>query len=96
MAIPLLEVDNVQKSYGSQEALKGVSFHVAAGEMFGLLGPNGAGKTTLLSIISTLLDPSSGEVRVLGERITPAARELRRQIGIVPQELAVHGDLTAR
>jgi ABC-2 type transport system ATP-binding protein len=96
MATPLLEVDNVHKSYGSQEALKGVSFQVTAGEMFGLLGPNGAGKTTLLSIISTLLDPSTGEVRVLGERITPTARELRRQIGIVPQELAVYGDLTAR
>jgi ABC-2 type transport system ATP-binding protein len=96
MATPLLEVDDVHMSYGSHEALKGVSFQVAAGEMFGLLGPNGAGKTTLLSIISTLLDASTGEVRLLGERITPAARELRRQIGIVPQELAVYGDLTAR
>jgi ABC-2 type transport system ATP-binding protein len=96
MATPLLEVNNVHKNYGSHEALKGVSFQVAAGEMFGLLGPNGAGKTTLLSIISTLLEPSTGEICLLGERITPNACELRRQIGIVPQELAVYGDLTAR
>jgi ABC-2 type transport system ATP-binding protein len=96
MATPILEVDDVRKSYGALEALKGVSFQVEDGDMFGLLGPNGAGKTTLLSIISTLLEPSAGEVRLLGVRITPNARELRRKIGIVPQELAVYGDLTAQ
>jgi ABC-2 type transport system ATP-binding protein len=96
MATPILEVDDVRKSYGPLEALKGVSFQVEVGDMFGLLGPNGAGKTTLLSIISTLLEPSSGAVRLLGERITPDARDLRRNIGIVPQELAVYADLTAR
>jgi ABC-2 type transport system ATP-binding protein len=96
MATPILEVDDVRKSYGKQEALKGLSFQVEDGDMFGLLGPNGAGKTTLLSIISTLLEPSAGEVRLFGERITPDARDLRRQIGIVPQELAVYGELTAR
>jgi ABC-2 type transport system ATP-binding protein len=96
MATPILEVDAVRKSYGPLEALKGVSFQVDVGDMFGLLGPNGAGKTTLLSIISTLLEPSSGAVRLLGERITPDARDLRRNIGIVPQELAVYADLTAR
>jgi ABC-2 type transport system ATP-binding protein len=96
MATPILEVADVHKNYGAHEALRGVSFHVADGEMFGLLGPNGAGKTTLLSIISTLLEPSAGEVRMLGEALTPGEREMRRQIGIVPQELAVYGDLTAR
>jgi ABC-2 type transport system ATP-binding protein len=96
MPTPILEVDAVRKNYGTQEALKGVSFCVMDGDMFGLLGPNGAGKTTLLSIISSLLEPSAGEVRLLGEKMTAAAKELRRHIGIVPQELAVYGDLTAR
>jgi ABC-2 type transport system ATP-binding protein len=96
MTTPLLEVIAVHKSYGAHAALKGVSFHVEAGEMFGLLGPNGAGKTTLLSIVSHLLEPSAGEVRILGQKITPDGLELRRQLGVVPQELAVYGELTAR
>jgi ABC-2 type transport system ATP-binding protein len=64
--------------------------------MFGLLGPNGAGKTTLLSIISCLTEAGSGEVRLLGRRLTESDREVRRLIGFVPQELAVYGELTAR
>jgi ABC-2 type transport system ATP-binding protein len=64
--------------------------------MFGLLGPNGAGKTTLLSIISCLLEASSGSVRLLGTRVKSNDREVRRLLGIVPQELAVYGELTAR
>src|SRR5437667_5673211 len=68
MPTPILEVDDVRKNYGTQEALKGVSFCVMDGDMFGLLGPNGAGKTTLLSIISTLLEASAGEVRLLGKK----------------------------
>ena len=63
--------------------------------MFGLLGPNGAGKTTLLSIVSCLMEASAGEARLLGERISTSDRGLRRKIGIVPQELALYGELTA-
>jgi ABC-2 type transport system ATP-binding protein len=96
MTPALLEVHNLHKRYGSTVALDGVSFRVAAGEMFGLLGPNGAGKTTLLSIVSCLLEPTSGEVVIGGRRASTADRDLRRQIGIVPQELAVYGELTAR
>jgi ABC-2 type transport system ATP-binding protein len=96
MTVPVLEVIAVHKNYGARAALKGVSFQVEAGEMFGLLGPNGAGKTTLLSIISHLLEPSAGEVRILGEKVTPNGLELRRRLGMVPQELAVYGELTAR
>jgi ABC-2 type transport system ATP-binding protein len=91
-----LEVHDLRKSYGATVALDGVSFRVAQGEVFGLLGPNGAGKTTLLSILSCLLRPSAGEVRLLGHAIVPADREVRRLIGIVPQELAIYADLTAR
>jgi ABC-2 type transport system ATP-binding protein len=93
---PILEVNNLQKRYGKFEALRGVSFVVNEGEMFGLLGPNGAGKTTLLSIVSCLLDATAGEVRLDGQRLVRSDRDLRRRIGIVPQELALYGELTAR
>jgi ABC-2 type transport system ATP-binding protein len=96
MPAPLLEVRDVHKRYGDTVALGRVSFGVEPGEMFGLLGPNGAGKTTLLSIISCLLEPTSGEVRILGRTVRPGDRQLRRHVGIVPQELALYGQLTAR
>jgi ABC-2 type transport system ATP-binding protein len=96
MTIPVLEVIALRKNYGAHVALNGVSFQVEAGEMFGLLGPNGAGKTTLLSIISHLILPNGGEVHILGQRVTPNGLELRRYLGVVPQELAVYGELTAR
>jgi ABC-2 type transport system ATP-binding protein len=96
MSKPFLEVGNLRKQYGDQVALDGVSVQVQEGEMFGLLGPNGAGKTTLLSIISCLLDATSGEVRLAGQVLSQRNREQRRQIGIVPQELALYGELTGR
>jgi ABC-type multidrug transport system ATPase subunit/nucleoside-diphosphate-sugar epimerase len=95
MATPILEVIDVRKRYGNTVALEGVSFQIAEGEMFGLLGPNGAGKTTLLSIVSSLLEADSGEVRILGHKLVPQDRDLRRLIGIVPQDLAIYGELTA-
>src|SRR5947207_5043501 len=96
MSTVLLEVVDLHKRYGDIVALDGVSFQVQEGEMFGLLGPNGAGKTTLLSIISCLLDVTSGEVRLAGQALSQRNREQRRQIGIVPQELALYGELTGR
>jgi ABC-2 type transport system ATP-binding protein len=91
----MLEVIDLHKRYGDNIALHRVNFRVEQGELFGLLGPNGAGKTTLLSIVSCLLEPTSGEVRILGRKVEPSDRELRRHIGIVPQELAVYGELSA-
>ena len=96
MAELVLKVVDLRKHYGSTTALDGASFEVAAGELFGLLGPNGAGKTTLLSIVSCLLEADGGEARVLGRKATTRDRELRRMIGVAPQELAVYGELTAR
>ncbi len=96
MSAAFLTVNDVRKSYGSTVALDGVGFTVAEGEMFGLLGPNGAGKTTLLSILSCLLNPSSGTARLQGLAVEPNDRAVRRFIGIVPQELAIYADLTAR
>ena len=91
----MLEVRDLSKSYGANPALAGVSFHVKPGEIFGLLGPNGAGKTTLMSIISGLLEPSSGLVFLADRPFQRRDRDMRRLIGIVPQELAIYNELTA-
>jgi len=96
MPPPLLDVLALHKRYGPVVALDHVSFGVGEGEIFGLLGPNGAGKTTLLSIVSGLLQPTAGEVRIQGRPLRAADREGRRAIGIVPQELALYGELSAR
>ncbi len=96
MAAPILEIMDLEKRYGHTVALDKVSFEVAEGEIFGLLGPNGAGKTTLLSIVSGLIPASGGDVRMMGRPALPVGKELRRQIGIVPQELAVYNELTPR
>jgi ABC-2 type transport system ATP-binding protein len=96
MTAAILEVREVSRRYGPTLALNRVSFDVREGEVFGLLGPNGAGKTTLLSIVSCLLEATSGEVRLLGKTVVPSDREVRRLIGVVPQELALYGELTAR
>src|SRR5947209_2582602 len=87
MTTPLLEVRDLHKSYGKVNALNGVTFDVAPGEVFGLLGPNGAGKTTLLSIVSCLLAADRGEARLGGQPLTPANRAVRPLLGIVPQEV---------
>ncbi|HEV3116959.1 MAG TPA: ABC transporter ATP-binding protein [Gemmataceae bacterium] len=96
MSPAFLEVRDVRKYYGAGRALDGVSFEIAQGEMFGLLGPNGAGKTTLLSILSCLMEATCGEALLCGEKLSVANRARRRDIGIVPQELALYGELTAR
>ncbi len=76
MTAPLLQVIDLHKKYGELTALGRVSFQVHEGEMFGLLGPNGAGKTTLLSILSCLAESTSGEVHVLGRRVSTTDREV--------------------
>jgi len=91
-----LEVENLHKSYGDTNALNGVSFQVQEGEIFGLLGPNGAGKTTLLSIVSCLLEASAGQAQIHGQKVDLDNKGLRRQIGIVPQELALYDELSGR
>ncbi len=92
----MLEVRNLCKNYRAAPALVGVSFTVGTGELFGLLGPNGAGKTTLMSIASGLLDATSGEVVLAGQRFNRRDRDQRRRIGIVPQDLAIYPQLSAR
>ncbi len=93
---PVLEVAGLRKRFGDVEAVRDVSFSIAPGETFGLLGPNGAGKTTTISMVSGLLRPDAGEVRVAGEAMTISSLGPKRKVGLVPQEVAVYPDLTGR
>ncbi len=96
MTAPVLSVQGITKSFGDLAAVRGVGFEIDAGETYGLLGPNGAGKTTSISIIAGLLEPDAGEVLVAGERLTTRTIAPKRLIGLVPQELAIYPDLSAR
>jgi len=95
MAI-ILEAHNLVKKYGDFAAVKGVSFDIREGEIFSLLGPNGAGKTTTISVLSTLYAPTGGDAVVAGHSVTGDPMAVRRAIGVVPQDLALYDDLTAR
>lgn len=90
-----IEVSQLHKSYGEFEAVRGISFKVAAGETFGFLGPNGAGKSTTISMLCTLLRPTEGHARVAGFDVVRQAREVRRRIGLVFQDTTLDDYLTA-
>ncbi|MGA3045977.1 MAG: ATP-binding cassette domain-containing protein [Terracidiphilus sp.] len=91
---PAIEVENIVKRYGTFEAVKGVSFSVADGEIFGLLGPNGAGKSTLIRMMTTLVPITGGHARVAGFDVTKDPNSVRRLIGVIPQALTSDQDLT--
>jgi ABC-2 type transport system ATP-binding protein len=92
----ILEARNLVKKYGDFTAVNGISFEIKEGEIFSLLGPNGAGKTTTISMLSTLYLPTSGEATIGGHSITAEPMAVRNLIGVVPQDLALYEDLTAR
>jgi ABC-2 type transport system ATP-binding protein len=92
----VIEVQNLVKSYGDVEAVRGVDIHVDAGEVFALLGPNGAGKSTIVEILEGHRTKTSGTVSVLGFDPTNRARDYRERIGIVLQETAVEEQLTVK
>jgi ABC-2 type transport system ATP-binding protein len=96
MNAPLLEIRQLRKTYGSLVAVEGVSFTVQRGECLGLLGPNGAGKTTTLSMLAGLLTPDSGQVLIEGRALAGDTDPLKQKLGLVPQELALYEDLSAR
>ena len=93
---PILEVKDLQKKYGDFAAVKGISFEIQEGEIFSLIGPNGAGKTTTLSMLSTLYTPTAGDATIGGHSISKEPMAVKQVIGVVPQELALYEDLTAR
>lgn len=92
----ILEVRNLRKTYGDLVAVADVSFAVEPGEVFGLLGPNGAGKSTTMMSVCGLLRPDAGTILLDGHELTPESRDLRRLFGVVPQDLAIYPDLSAR
>jgi len=93
---PLILVDGLRKRYGTRVALDGVGLAVGPGEIVGLLGPNGAGKSTTLSILATLLPFDAGNVTIADHPLPAAAARARRELGFVPQQVALYPTLSAR
>ena len=92
----MIAVSQLGKRYGDLVAVNDVSFVADPGAIFGLLGPNGAGKSTTIGCISGLLTPTSGRITVLGHDVVVDGRAARRELGVVPQDLALYDDLSAR
>ena len=91
-----VKVENLKKTFGTFTAVNGISFEVYKGEIFGLLGPNGAGKTTTMNMLTTLLKPTSGRASVHGFDIEKQSTEVRKNIGVVPQEYSLYDDLSIK
>ena len=91
-----IEINDLYKDFGDVQAVRGVSLEIEAGSVFSLLGPNGAGKSTTISMISGLLHPTRGDAFVLGHSITKSPLKAKSNIGVVPQDIALYEDLTAR
>ena len=89
-----IAVENIVKRYGDFEAVKGISFEVAEGEIFGLLGPNGAGKSTLIRMMTTLIPVTAGKAIIAGHDVSREPDAVRRTIGVIPQALTSDIDLT--
>tara|TARA_Y100001968_G_scaffold331243_1_gene385285 strand:+ start:124 stop:1137 length:1014 start_codon:yes stop_codon:yes gene_type:complete len=94
--MPLVEIKDLIKSYGSIQALNGLSLQIPKGSFFGLLGPNGSGKSTTLKIICTLLAPDSGQVSIAGINALVESRFVRKKLGYVAQEVSIDKILTGR
>ena len=91
-----VEVINLEKHYGKTEAVKGISFTVDKGEIFGLIGPNGAGKTTALRVIATLLQITKGSINILGFDLQKQPDEIRKLISYLPEDAGAYKNLTGR
>src|SRR5271157_2111096 len=89
-------VKNLHKNYGKNPAVQGIRFTVHSGEIFSLLGPNGAGKTTTISMLSGLTEPDEGDAFLMGHSIRLESQVARALVGVVPQEIALYMDLSAR
>jgi ABC-2 type transport system ATP-binding protein len=95
MSTPVISVDGLRKAYaGGLEAVKGISFEVSAGEIFGLLGPNGAGKTTTVGVLTTTIRPTAGQVIVAGHDVVREPLEVRRATGVVFQDSVLDNDFS--
>jgi ABC-2 type transport system ATP-binding protein len=92
----VVEVKNLVKNYGTIEAVKGISFSVSSGEIFGLIGPNGAGKTTTLRIISTLLTITSGSIKIMDFDLSKNPGEIRKIISYLPEDAGAYKNLSGK
>lgn len=91
-----IEVKHLKKSFGNLRAVQGVSFTVKKGEILSLLGPNGAGKSTIISMLTGLLTPDEGDASIMGHSITKKPKAAKASLGVVPQDIALYLDLSAR
>ena len=94
--MPIIEVQNLVKNYGSVQAVKGISFTIDQGEIFGLIGPNGAGKTTTLRVLATLLQITDGSVSMFGKDLEKYPEKIRKQISYLPEDAGAYKNLTGR
>jgi heme ABC exporter ATP-binding subunit CcmA len=92
--LALLEARGLQRSFGRVRVLSGVDLSLGPGETLAVIGPNGAGKTTLLRLLAGLVRPNAGEIRLLGQRLGRESNELRRLIGLLPDQSLLYDDLT--
>ena len=92
---PAIQIEHLSKRYGSVVAIDDLSLTVPEGSFFGFLGPNGAGKSTTIGCLTGLLDPTSGDIRLLGERMPGAALRAKRRIGVMPETLGLFDGLYA-
>jgi linearmycin/streptolysin S transport system ATP-binding protein len=91
----LVQVTELVKTFGKNEAVKGVSFTISKGEIFGLLGPNGAGKSTCINMMCGYLEPTSGDTVIDGMSVAKEPMKVKHNIGVVPQEIALYKDLNS-
>jgi len=96
MSETILRAQDLHKQFNKTHAVQGISFEIKQGEIFSLLGPNGAGKTTTISMLSCLLAPTQGDAWIDGHSVRNEANKVKSVIGVVPQEIALYPDLTAR
>jgi ABC-2 type transport system ATP-binding protein len=91
-----IQIQNLTKSFNHIQAVRGINLSIRQGEIFSLLGPNGAGKSTTISMVSGLLTPDSGDALIFGKSIRKETVQAQKQVGVVPQEIAIYTDLSAR
>lgn len=95
METPAIQTRGLTRTFGALTAVQDVTFTVASGQFFGFLGPNGAGKSTTIKMLTGLLEPTAGSIEILGKPFSAGALDLKRQIGVVPEGMALMGRLTA-